>query len=145
MYILQNISESLRSISLVVIVGSTITLGAMMAPVIFKLLERADAAKVMITIFARYDSWLHVAVIVLLVAELLRFFVFKVHDFSWVAFLSLILTLLVFAISMFLIYKISPEILQAYENFSQDFQVLHKQSEQMHKLNFFLGLLLLFL
>ena len=68
MQIISAILNFFKLSSLIVIIGSTITLGAMMAPVIFKVLERSEAAKLMIDIFARYDAWLNIAVIVLLVS-----------------------------------------------------------------------------
>ena len=133
----------LKLSSLTVIIGSTITLGALMAPVIFKILERADAARLMVEIFSRYDSWLKVAAIVLLVSYSLDFFFVKKLNGSIADLFALLGVVLIAALSFYLVYNLSPEINQAYEVQAENFQNLHALSEKIHKINFLLGILVL--
>lgn len=135
----------LKLSALVVIIGSTITIGALAAPVIFKSLAREEAARVMIDIFARYDLWLKFAVISLLISSVLKFTLIDKLSLNPVSIISLALVLIIGIISFYEIYTLSPQILEAYKNHADNFSNLHLLSEKIHKMNFLLGLVLLIL
>lgn len=135
----------LKLSALLVIVGSTITIGALAAPVIFKGLAREEAARVMIEIFARYDVWLKFAAISLLISSILKFILIDKLSLNPVSIISLAIVLIITIISFYEIYALSPQILDAYKNSADNFQHLHSLSEKIHKMNFLLGLALLFL
>jgi uncharacterized membrane protein len=88
----------LKLSSLVVIIGSTITIGAIVAPIVFKSLVREEAGKLMIDVFGRYDAWLNVAVIVLLISSLLKFFLLDKMLLSPQSLISLALVLIIVSI-----------------------------------------------
>jgi uncharacterized membrane protein len=133
----------LKLSSLVVIIGSTITIGAIVAPIVFKSLVREEAGKLMIDVFGRYDAWLNIAVIVLLISSLLKFFLLDKMLLSPQSLISLALVLIIVSISFYSIYVLSPQILTAYQAHAENFQSLHVLSEKIHKMNFLLGLIVL--
>ena len=85
----------LKLSALLVIVGSTITIGALAAPVIFKGLAREEAARVMIEIFARYDVWLKFAAISLLISSILKFILIDKLSLNPVSIISLAIVLII--------------------------------------------------
>ncbi|MCH2227195.1 MAG: DUF4149 domain-containing protein [Candidatus Caenarcaniphilales bacterium] len=143
MQIISSILNFFKLSSLIVIIGSTITLGALIAPVIFKVLERSEAAKLMIDIFARYDAWLNIAVIILLVSYSVDLIFVQKLNWTIAQSITAIGVVLISVLSFYLIYNLSPEIHEAYQNQAENFRQLHENSEKIHKVNVLLGLIVL--
>jgi uncharacterized membrane protein len=150
----------IQSLSLVFIAGSTITLGALMAPTVFANLSREEAGALMIEVFKKFDSWLKISASALLISKLLELTLvhgFSFHISSQVSeeeiisvlnsslVISFVLVIIISVISFYQCFKLSPELNKAYENDSVEFSQLHKRSELIHKLNFILGIILLYL
>lgn len=145
-------------VSLIVIVGGTITIGALAAPTLFSNLSRQEAGSVMIDLFTKFDRWIKFSAVTLLGAKLVELIAVKkmnfmiesgtgeelVKSFNAPMFTNLILVLLIVAISLYLSFKLSPAVTDSYENDTAEFSKLHNQSEMLHKVNFVLGLILLF-
>lgn len=149
--------NALQLISLSIITGGTITIGALTAPLLFKNLNREEAGAVMVDMFSRFDKWIRTFAIILLGSKLVQivminhfdFFISSgageelVKTFNMPLMTSLMLVLAIAAVSLFMGFKLSPQIIQSYENNSPEFHKLHGQSENLHKLNFVLGFALL--
>ena len=126
-------------LSLLLISGGTLVLGALVAPNLFANLSRQEAGATMMEIFVRFEQWLKIAAGLVLVAEIFEAVIF---GFSSLAF---VLGLAIAANSFYIIQKLSPHLEQAYNEHSAEFEALHKQSELHHKANFILSALLLLL
>lgn len=154
---IQEVLYSAQLISLIVITGGTITLGALAAPTIFGSLSRQEASAVMIDLFCRFDRWIKFSALVLFIAKLLEFaIVYKASfyvvsgagetiskSFNTSLFGSSMLVLVIVVISLMLAIKLSPQMISSYENDHPSFERLHHQSEILHKANFAFGLILL--
>jgi hypothetical protein len=155
-----NIQEFLfavQLISLIVITGGTITIGALTAPSIFGNLSRQEAGAVMIDLFSRFDRWIKFSAISLLSAKFIEFvIVYKssfyvvnsstdniIKTFNSSLFSSSMLVIGISIVSLVLALKLSPRMIESYENDLPNFERLHQQSEMLHKANFALGLALL--
>ncbi|NQY78679.1 MAG: DUF4149 domain-containing protein [Candidatus Caenarcaniphilales bacterium] len=143
MQIISYILNFFKLSSLIVVIGSTITLGALMAPVIFKVLERSEAAKLMVDIFARYDAWLNIAVIILLVSYSIDLIFIQRLNWGIPQIITALGVVLISVLSFYLIYTLSPEIHEAFNNQAKNFRELHNTSEKIHKFNFLLGIIVL--
>jgi hypothetical protein len=144
---IQEILFALQLISLIVITGGTITIGALTAPSIFGNLSRQEAGAVRIKFSA----------ITLLIAKFFEFvIVYKssfyiinnaedsiIKTFNTSLFSSSILVVGIGIVSLVLAFKLSPKMIDSYENDLPNFERLHQQSEMLHKANFALGLALL--
>jgi uncharacterized membrane protein len=156
---MENFLGFIQSLSLVIIVGSTITIGALIAPTVFGNLSREEAGVLMIEIFKKFDNWLKVSTLALLGSKLLELAL--IHSFSFhttnviseeevISVLNtklltaFVLVLIISALSFYQCFKLSPSLNKAYENDSAEFSQLHQRSELVHKLNFFVGLILLY-
>jgi uncharacterized membrane protein len=154
---IQEILFALQLISLIVITGGTITIGALTAPSIFGNLSRQEAGAVMIDLFSRFDRWIKFSAITLLIAKFFEFvIVYKssfyiinnaeesiIKTFNTSLFSSSILVVGIGIVSLVLAFKLSPRMIDSYENDLPNFERLHQQSEMLHKANFALGLALL--
>jgi hypothetical protein len=154
---IQEILFALQLISLIVITGGTITIGALTAPSIFGNLSRQEAGAVMIDLFSRFDRWIKFSAITLLFAKFFEFvIVYKssfyiinnaeesiIKTFNTSLFSSSILVVGIGIVSLVLAFKLSPRMIDSYENDLPNFERLHQQSEMLHKANFALGLALL--
>lgn len=154
---IQEILFALQLISLIVITGGTITIGALTAPSIFGNLSRQEAGAVMIDLFSRFDRWIKFSAITLLIAKFFEFvIVYKssfyiinnaedsiIKTFNTSLFSSAILVVGIGIVSLVLALKLSPKMIDSYENDLPNFERLHQQSEMLHKANFALGLALL--
>ncbi len=154
---IQEILFALQLISLIVITGGTITIGALTAPSIFGNLSRQEAGAVMIDLFSRFDRWIKFSAITLLIAKFFEFvIVYKssfyiinnaedsiIKTFNTSLFSSSILVVGIGIVSLVLAFKLSPKMIDSYENDLPNFERLHQQSEMLHKANFALGLALL--
>lgn len=154
---LDTVLNLVQLVSLIVITGGTITIGALTAPTLFNSLSREEAGSVMFDLFAKFDNWIKFSAIILFVAKLLQlilvhkfnFFITTgtgeelVKSFNTPLFAYSLLAVIITAVTLYLTNKLSPEINASYENDLTDFAALHKKSEQLHKLNFVLGLVLL--
>ena len=145
-------------VSLIVIVGGTITIGALAAPTLFANLSRQEAGSVMMDLFSKFDKWIKVSAILLLSAKIIE--LVTVHKMNFMIetgtgeelvkslntglVTNLLLVLLIAAISMYISLQLSPALTSSYENDTSDFSTLHGKSEILHKVNFALGLILLF-
>jgi uncharacterized membrane protein len=140
-----------KFLSLCIIIGATITVGAVVAPIVFGMLARAEAGEIMIKVFKRYDSWLLISVIILLVCSLLQyFFQLQAASFNVAALplnqhFQLLVTLIITAISFYLTLKLAGDLLSVRESDPILFREIHLLSEKLHKANFFLGILLIIL
>jgi uncharacterized membrane protein len=157
-FTLQEIVNLTQLLGLIVITGGTITLGALAAPSLFKNLNREEAGSVMVEIFGKFSNWIKVSAILILLAKLID--VVCIHKFNFFVQCTvgeelvkslntnmLVSTLLVVAIaatSLHIAFKLSPAIVESYEADSEQFPLLHKQSEMLHRVNFLLGIGLLF-
>ncbi len=157
-FTLQEIVNLAQLLGLIVITGGTITLGALAAPSLFHNLSREEAGSVMVEIFSKFDSWIKVSSIVILVAKLID--VAYIHKFNFFIettvgeevikmlntnmLISTILVVAIAATSLHIAFRLSPAIQESYEADSAQFPVLHKQSEMLHRVNFLLGIGLLF-
>lgn len=137
--------------ALLVIVGGTLTIGALVAPTVFRELSRQEAGITMIEIFGKFDRWVFVSAILLFISKISHVIFVRKFNFlnssgslDWVLVLSLVGTIIVFLISVYHSQMLSPELNQAYENNSPIFETLHKRSEMLFKANFLIGLLLVF-
>ena len=155
------ILNAIQLIGLFPIVGGTIVLGALVAPITHKILVKKDFSKLMTKMFAQFHDWLKISASVLLAGKLVQlifvdkfnFFVKSVVDGKQVDLLNfgLILTFLlviaIAAISYHLAFKTTPQILLAYDSKSEKqstvFNKLHKESELLNRVNFLLAFLLL--
>ena len=155
-----NIQEFLfavQLISLIVITGGTITIGALTAPSIFGSLSRQEAGAVMIDLFSRFDRWIKFSALSLFIAKFFEFvMVYKssfyiinssedavVKTFNSSLFSSSMLVIARAVTSLVLALKLSPKMIDSYDNDLPNFERLHHQSELLHKVNFALGLVLL--
>lgn len=155
---MENVLSFIQLISLIVIVGGTITIGALAAPIMFKNLSREEAGMLMIELFSKFDNWIKVSAVLLLGAKLTEIIVINKMNFmietsageeltkslNTTLVTNSILILIIVAISFYLSMKLSPAITSSYQNDSPEFSQLHKRSEALHKVNFILGLILLF-
>ncbi len=155
---LQEIVNLAQLLGLIVITGGTITLGALAAPSLFRNLNREEAGSVMVEIFSKFDGWIKVSSIVILVAKLVD--LVYIHKFNFFIettvgeelvkslnanmLVSTVLVVAIAATSLHIAFKLSPAIVESYEADSAQFPVLHKQSEMLHRVNFLLGIGLLF-
>lgn len=137
--------------ALLVIAGGTLTIGALVAPTVFRELSRQEASMTMIEIFGKFDRWVFVSAILLFVSKISHLVLIRKFNFLNssgsldLAFLmSLIGTILVLAISVYHSQVLSPALNAAYESNNPIFEVLHKRSEMLFKANFLIGLLLVF-
>ncbi|MCE2929042.1 MAG: DUF4149 domain-containing protein [Candidatus Caenarcaniphilales bacterium] len=142
MFNLSFISSSLQLISLIIITGGTITIGALAAPTLFNSLSREEAGSVMVDIFNRFDNWIKVSAIILLSAKIIEM-IFVKPTFNAGGIITLLLVIGIAAISFYMAFVLSPQINTAYETDDKLFLDLHKQSELLHRVNFLLGLVLL--
>lgn len=158
---LNTILNGLEIISLVLIAGGTVVMGALIAPLIFKAFSKKDASKFMIKMFEQFDEWLKLAAGLLLASKLTQsIFVDKFHFMIKVAngdqvteslnlafIFSLFMTLAIGALSLHIVFRVSPELKKLYDGKkdrqSKEFNELHKQSEMLHKVNFLLAMLLI--
>jgi len=148
----------IQLVSLIVIVGGTITIGALAAPTLFSNLSRQEAGSVMIDLFTKFDRWIKFSAIILLAAKLTELVTVNKMNFmiesgtgeelvktlNTPMLTNLLLVLLIVAVSLYISFKLSPAVTDSYENDSAEFSKLHTRSETLHKVNFVLGLILLF-
>lgn len=148
----------IQLVSLIIIVGGTITIGALAAPTLFSNLSRQEAGSVMIDLFTKFDKWIKFSALSLLAAKLIELIAAQKMNFmiesgtgeeivktlNTPMLTNLLLVLLIVAVSLYISFKLSPAVTDSYENDTAEFSKLHNQSEMLHKVNFVLGLVLLF-
>lgn len=153
----QAIINLIQILALTIISGGTLVLGALVAPLLFNQLSREEASAIMIELFGNFDTWIKFSALSVLGAKLIEvvlinkfnFFISTTSGeevkqvFNSALLNSSLLAIAIAAISLHIVYKLSPAILESYENDSMQFAALHKQSEILHRVNFVLGLLLL--
>lgn len=144
-------------IALVPITGGTVAIGALVAPQMFKVLDRPDAAKLMIAIFGNFDKWIKTSASLLLTSKLIQLiFIDKLNFYllmqtgeeltkklNTTLVISTLLVFAIAAVSFHIAFRLSPKILQAYNTQSDTFDKLHKENELLHKINFLFGIVLL--
>lgn len=142
---------------LVIITGGTLVIGALVAPCLFNNLSREEAGAIMVELFGKFDSWIKVSAILIVVAKLteiilinkFNFFITTgsgeelVRSLNGALVNSSLLALAIAAVSLHIAFRLSPAIVEAYENDSGEFSKLHKRSEILHRINFVLGTLLM--
>ena len=146
--------SALQSVGLALMVGGMLALGATTAPAVFGSLPRDQAAPLMAHIFIRYDLVLSLALGAVILGEMLRYLSREVSARSrlnWVRYALLIL------LSVGTYYStdvLNPQIARLNQcgahrdlqtKTGQQFDALHKRSEQVYKLDMMLALLLLVL
>ncbi len=157
-FTLQEIVNLVQLLGLTVIIGGTITIGALTAPVVFRSFSRMEAGSLMIELFAKFDKWLQASALLILLAKLVD--VVYIHKFNFFTeigsgeelakvlntnmLISSLLVIAITALSFYIVLKVSPAVLESYEADSPEFNTLHKRSELLHKVNFLLGIALLF-
>jgi hypothetical protein len=145
---------ALQALSLSLLIGGLLALGAFTAPVLFKVMPRPEAGAAMTTIFRNYDMVLLVAALGVILGELLRVVgLGGIHTLSLVAGFRYGILLLLTALSLFSTLIINPrmEALQkagvAEGSLSteerQSFYKNHKLSENLSKLELLLAVLVL--
>lgn len=157
----ETIISSLQLTGLFPIVGGTVVIGALIAPLTFKSLNKKEASKLMVQMFKKFDDWIKVAATILLASKLIEVIFIDKFSFSKTlvvdgnqvskldtgSLLTLILVLAIAAISYHIVFKLTPQIDSTYkankDSQGKKFQDLHKQSEMLHKVNFLLGFILL--
>ncbi len=153
--ILFALGSRLSAVALSLFVGGIITLGANVAPLLFKALERSDASHVMTLIFRRFDTWMLVGLFAFLLGEGLKLWSsgWPTHLPGWlrlgimVAFSGLIL----FSVLVVHPKLEAQQLLQSapqsvspqWPVIANTFQVIHKQAEQLLRLAWVLALTLL--
>lgn len=154
---LLEILNLVQILALMVITGGTLVIGALAAPTLFSNLSREEAGSIMIELFGKFDSWIKVSALSVITAKLLEIiFIAKFNfivttgtgeEISKALNMSLInssiLVLAITAISLHIAYRLSPAIIESFEDDSAQFSALHKQSEMLHRVNFVLGVFLL--
>ncbi|MEB3206680.1 MAG: DUF4149 domain-containing protein [Vampirovibrionales bacterium] len=149
------VGSRLSVVALSLFVGGIITLGANVAPLLFKTLQRGDASQVMTLIFRRFDTWMLFGLMAFLLGE-----GFKLWSLGWptellgwlrlgimAAFSGLIL------LSVLLVHpklEAQQALLSAAQSVSPQwpviastFHAIHKQAEQLLRLAWVLALTLL--
>lgn len=149
----------LEALALLSITGGTITIGALVAPVLFQNLDRADAGLVMLKSFEKFDSWINVSAILLTTAFFLELVFVQgfsyidtiglgeeaVSKIDWALLYKTLLVVACSGLSYYLSNILGPLVTEAYDKSKQkEFDALHDKSEQLHRFNFVIGLLLLF-
>ncbi len=148
---LEKILNCIQIAGLISISGGTLAIGAITAPTLFKELNRAEASVTMIEIFSKFDTLVLYSAILVFAAKLIELIFIRGFSFNNANAeldLGLICMLLcalgILLISFYLSLILEPQILEAYETSSPIFDSLHHQSELIHKVNFLLGLIMLF-
>lgn len=137
------LSHSCQLLALVVIIGGTLSLGALAAPCLFRTLAREEAGAVMVDIFTHFEKWIKVSSVILFFGKLLELIYLKpLIDTREI--MSIVLVLAISFVSFYLVFVLSPKLNLAYQNDTDEFGKLHNKSESLHRVNFLLGLLLLF-
>lgn len=145
--------SALQTLGLALMVGGMLALGAFTAPVVFHQLPRPMAAPVMATIFTRYDIVVLVALGMTIMGEVLRKASCLVPCRSR---LSITRKVMLGLLTLSVLYSttcINPRIEQMNlaglhrdaSEAGQQFDKLHKRSEQLYKLELLLAVLLLLL
>lgn len=153
------ILEIIQNLSLALIAGGTICLGALVAPTLFNELSRIEAGLSMKSIFDKFAQWTEVAALALFISKLcelifIRGFNFNkemifmnqtkiTSNFDYGFFFDLVLVLAIFVVSLYLSLELMPKMMNAYEDDEKLFQELHKKSEKVFKVNFLLAVLAL--
>ncbi len=131
------ILKIIELITLVVIAGGTLVIGALVAPSVFNNLNREEAGVIMMDVFNKFDAWVKSSAILLLLAKITEFALTRNIN------MSLALALAVVATSLHIVFRLSPALNRSYQEDAPNFLALHKQSEILHKLNFIFALALL--
>lgn len=161
MFSMLQITNILQVIGLFPIVGGTVVLGALVAPIAFGNLAKKDAAKLVTLSFCQFNDWLKIAAAMLLGGKLIDLIFISKFSFTtktivenkevasldmW-ALVSLVLVAAIAGISYHIAFNLSPQIIGAYrksvEKQSRKFNQLHKESENLHRINFLCALILL--
>lgn len=160
------LANALQLIGLIPITGSTVVIGALVAPAAFKTLNKKEANKLMITMFGKYDDWLKAAAISLGLGKLIDLMLIRKFNFSKIveitnangkieqvqqtdlgALLIVLMVAAIVALSLYLSMLLSPKILKAFDKSKDkqgaEFERLHKESELFHRISFLLGFLVL--
>ena len=140
-----------------IISGGTLVIGALVAPTLFANLCREEASTIMIATFGKFDCWIKFSALALAIAKFSE--LIFVHKFNFAIetgtgeaitkvmngdlINSTLLVIVISAISLYITFKLSPAIIQSFEDDSNEFKSLHKRSEMMHRINFLLSVFLL--
>jgi hypothetical protein len=135
--LLSKILSTTELLGLLVIGGGTLILGALVAPILFVNLSRQEAGASMMEIFLNFEYWLKASALAVLVAEVFEILIFGFN--FWPSILGLGLV----GNSYYIIYLLSPKLRQAYDEHSNGFELLHKKSQLLHKINFALAFMLI--
>jgi hypothetical protein len=142
----------LQLLGLSLLIGGLLALGAFTAPVLFKQFARPEAGEAMTVIFRRYDTVVLLAGVLVFVGEVLRILAVGRLLTGGVSIARLVLLLALVGLTVFTTQSLNPklEAMQRAEGYtagrhsgSSTFQQLHKQSEQLSKLQLLLGVLVL--
>ena len=154
---IQEILNLIQLLALVIISVGTLVIGALVAPTLFANLCREEARTIMIVTFGKFDCWIKFSALTLAIAKFLELIL--VHKFNFLLesgtgeaitkvmngdlINSIVLVMAITAISLYIAFKLSPAIIQSFEDDSNEFRSLHKQSEIMHRINFLMSIFLL--
>jgi hypothetical protein len=146
------IGNSCQLLGLAIIIGGILTIGAFTAPVMFSYFPRPEAGNAMLMIFERFDIMLTLSFALLLLGEGLRWISLGLPQ--WFVFpttvrLGLMAGLI--GLMMWSVYITSPKLVALKQNpefyqqpqLQQQFNSLHKKSEQQYKAGLLLAVLLL--
>jgi hypothetical protein len=156
---LEAILEIIQILALALISVGTIILGALVAPLLFKQLSKIEAGIAVTAIFEKFSQWLEISALALFTAKLIDlvfirkfnfikelFFINQTQisqSFDTVYLVSLLLTLAIFIISLYISLELMPKMVNAFEDNEAEFKRLHKLSEKLMKLNSLLALIAL--
>ena len=143
----------IQLLGLSLLIGGLLALGAFTAPVLFRQFARPEAGLAMTVIFRRYDMVVLIAGLMVLAGEVFRIIAMgRFATGSWIPGFRLGLLLALVASIVFSTQSLNPklEALQKVEGYgtgqdtgSASFHALHKQSEQLSKLQLLLAVLVL--
>jgi hypothetical protein len=148
------LGTALQLLGLAMLIGGLLALGAFTAPVLFKQFARPEAGQAMTVIFRRYDAVVLLAGLLVFVGEALRILaVGRLLTVGlWLPLFRLIVLLVLVALTVFTTQSLNPKLqaMQEAEAYtagrhtgSHSFQQLHKQSEQLSKLQLLLSVVVL--
>jgi hypothetical protein len=150
---------SLQLVSLALMAGGMLALGAFTAPALFQFFNRVDAGLAMTTMFRRFDVLVGICLALLVAGKALHVLPLllsgqKPWQSGLLSFwLPTALWLLIVGLTAYSLFAVNPQVeqlqkagiatLEANDPQVQRFDKLHKLSEQLYKLDFTLAILLL--
>jgi uncharacterized membrane protein len=143
----------LQSVGLALLIGGMLALGAFTAPVLFKQFARPEAGEAMMVIFRRFDLVVLAAVAMVVIGEILRLAASGIPNLTVISGFRYGLMILLVSLTLYSVMGVNARLenlqkagmMQSAPEYRQDFQRLHKFSEQLYKAEMMAALLLLVL